>query len=215
MSEDNGVNWRLVGEEVTSCNCDWGCPCQFNARPTHGQCEAIISVNIHEGHYGDTAMGGLRFSRVMWWPGAVHEGGGVRQLIVDSGADAAQLAAIDGLESDFDSHPFFGIYGSMAPTRYDTVTAPIEFELDRESRVARVSIGEIAEVRVEPIRNPVTGIEHRARIDLPNGFEYRQAEMGNTVSVKIALREPLALVFENSYGQLAPVEWSGVQGAAA
>jgi hypothetical protein len=214
MSEGSGVSWRLAGEEVTSCNCAWGCPCQFNARPTHGQCEAIINVDIHEGHYGDTDMGGLRFSRVLWWPGAVHEGGGTRQMIVDDRADDAQLAAIERLESDLDSHPFFGIYGSMTPTRYDTVRAPIEFELDRENRTARVSIGEIAEVRVEPIRNVVTGLEHRARIDLPNGFEYHQAEMGNTISVKIALREPLALAMENSYAQLAPVEWSGVQGAA-
>ncbi|MDQ3970872.1 MAG: DUF1326 domain-containing protein, partial [Thermoproteota archaeon] len=24
---------------LDACNCDWGCPCQFNANPTHGNCE--------------------------------------------------------------------------------------------------------------------------------------------------------------------------------
>ncbi len=206
------AEWRLVGEEVTNCNCAWGCPCQFNSLPTSGQCEAIINVNIREGHYGDTPMAGVRFSRVLWWPGAVHQGGGTRQLIIDASATADQFQAIERLESDVESHPFFGIYGSMAPTRLKTLSAPIEFELDREGRRARVSIGDIAEVRVEPITNPVTGLEHRARIDLPNGFEYKQAEMGNTVSAVIDLQAPLDLKFDNSYAQLAPVDWSGVQG---
>ena len=67
-----------------------------------------------------------------------------------------------------------------------------------------MSINKIAEVRVEPIRNPVTGLEHRARINLPNGFEYNLAEVGNTVSAVIDLASPL-------YAQLAPLDWSGVQ----
>jgi hypothetical protein len=207
----SGVEWRLAGEEITSCNCAWGCPCQFNALPTTGQCEAIISVNVQDGHYGDTAMGGVRFSRVLWWPGAVHQGGGTRQLIIDASASQDQWQAIERLESDVDSHPFFGIYGSMAPTRLETLSAPIEFELDREGRHGKVSIGKIAEVRVEPIRNPVTGLEHSARINLPNGFEYKLAEMGNTVSAVIDLAAPLNLRLDNSYAQLAPIEWSGVQ----
>jgi hypothetical protein len=44
--------------------------------PTSGQCEAIINVNIREGHYGDTPMAGVRFSRVLWWP--ERSGAGVR-----------------------------------------------------------------------------------------------------------------------------------------
>jgi hypothetical protein len=212
MADSGGVEWRLTGEEVTSCNCAWGCPCQFNSLPTTGQCEAIISVNVRQGRYGDTPMDGVRFARVMWWPGAVHQGNGTRQLVIDSTASREQWDAIERLESDAESHPFFGIYGSMCPTRFETLSAPIEFELDREGRRARVSIGEIAEVRVEPIRNPVTGLEHRARIDLPNGFEYNLAEMGNTVSAVIDLESPLDLKLDNSYAQLAAVDWSGVQG---
>jgi len=207
-----GVEWRLAGEEITSCNCAWGCPCQFNALPTTGQCEAIININVQDGHYGDTPMGGVRFSRVMWWPGAVHQGGGTRLLIIDESADQDQWNAIERLESDLDSHPFFGIYGSMAPTRLETVSAPIEFELDRDGRHGKVSIGGgLAEVRVEPIRNPVTGLEHRARINLPNGFEYNLAEMGNTVSAVVDLAAPLNLRLDNTYAQLTSIEWSGVQ----
>ena len=33
--------------------------------------------------------------------------------------------------------------------------------------------------RASPSKNPVTGAEHRARIDLPHGFEYEIAEVGS------------------------------------
>jgi len=57
----------------------------------------------------------------------------------------------------------------------------------------------------EPIRNPVTGAEHRARIELPHGFEYRIAEMGSgttkaTGTIKLDLKD--------SYGQFAHIHLS-------
>ena len=44
--------WRIVADETGTCNCAWGCPCQFNALPTYGRCEALVAVRIREGHYG-------------------------------------------------------------------------------------------------------------------------------------------------------------------
>ncbi|MGA7790694.1 MAG: DUF1326 domain-containing protein, partial [Xanthobacteraceae bacterium] len=29
-----------------NCNCAYGCPCQFNALPTHGNCEAVAGMQI-------------------------------------------------------------------------------------------------------------------------------------------------------------------------
>ena len=34
----------------------------------------------------------------------------------------------------------------------------------------------------EPIRNPVTGAEHRVRIDFPQSFEYKLGEIGSGTS---------------------------------
>jgi hypothetical protein len=35
------------------------------------------------------------------------------------------------------------------------------------------------DLSIEPIRNPVTGEPHRAQIRLPEGFEFREAEMAS------------------------------------
>jgi hypothetical protein len=120
-----------VGEEVATCNCAWGCPCQFNALPTHGRCEAVVAVRIHEGHYGATRLDGVTCAAAYWWPGALHE----------------------------------------------------------------------------PIKNPVTGEEHRARIDLPNGFEYKLAEMANCLENKARVGDRV-IANTNSYAQFASIDWT-------
>ena len=32
------IKWEIKAREFGNCNCDYGCPCQFNALPTHGHC---------------------------------------------------------------------------------------------------------------------------------------------------------------------------------
>jgi hypothetical protein len=61
---------------------------------------------------------------------------------------------------------------------------------------------------VEPILNPVTGEEHRARIVLPNGFEYKEAEVGNTVSFEVKAPQKLAMHHQNTYAQFNAFDWS-------
>src|SRR5690242_9124576 len=58
------VEWAFKGREFTNCNCAYGCPCQFNALPTHGNCQAVIGIQIDEGHHGQTSLDGLRFAGV-------------------------------------------------------------------------------------------------------------------------------------------------------
>ena len=31
-----------------NCNCSYGCPCQFNALPTHGFCEAAVALEMNK-----------------------------------------------------------------------------------------------------------------------------------------------------------------------
>jgi hypothetical protein len=208
MSTAEKTQWRITGQEVASCNCDWGCPCQFNAPPTTGNCEAFIGYEVREGHYGDTRLDGARWAAIYHWPGRIDEGNGTRQIILDEGVSAEQRAAIETLLSGTEGGAYFEIFATVAPNQLPTVTAPIELRSDRERRVASVSIPGVGQSRIEPITNPATGEEHRARIDLPNGFEYKIAEMGNTVECKTTAEEPLALTLTNTYAQLNEFDWS-------
>ena len=68
--------WEIKGRELGNCNCAYGCPCQFNALPTHGDCHAVVGYQIDEGHHGDVRLDGLRAALIASWPGPIHEGNG-------------------------------------------------------------------------------------------------------------------------------------------
>jgi hypothetical protein len=208
MSAATGTEWRIAGEEIGSCNCAWGCPCQFNALPTTGNCEALIAFEIREGHYGDTPLDGVRFAEIVHWPGPIHEGNGTRQLIVDERATEEQRAAIVAMTSGAQGGAYFEIFASVLPNEREPLTAPIDFQTDRERREASVRVGDLGETRVEPIKNPVTGDEHRVRIVIPDGFEYAEAEIGNTVECRTTADAPLALTLDNTYAQLNEFDWT-------
>jgi len=55
----------LKGREFAHCNCAYGCPCQFNALPTHGDCHAVLAHDIEQGHHGDTKLDGLKFAGIV------------------------------------------------------------------------------------------------------------------------------------------------------
>ena len=88
------VEWELKATEFANCNCSYGCPCQFNGLPTHGNCRYVAGFQIEQGHFGDVGLDGLRAVTMAIWPGAVHEGNGTMQMVIDERADARQRDAL-------------------------------------------------------------------------------------------------------------------------
>jgi hypothetical protein len=61
---------------------------------------------------------------------------------------------------------------------HDPIFAKIDLDIDVNARTARFIVPDVVEARGEPIINPVTKNEHRARFDMPDGFEFTVAEVG-------------------------------------
>ncbi len=179
------VDWSIKGPEFNNCNCDFGCPCQFSSLPTHGNCHAVVAGRIDEGHFGDVSLDGLCWAMVVSWPKAIHEGNGTMQAIIDERADAVQRKGLTQLLHGRETVPggtHFQIFSTTMTTVHDPLFKPIEFGADEASRTAKILVPGVFEARGEPIRNPVTGAPHRARIELPEGFEYTVAEIGSGTS---------------------------------
>ena len=138
--------WEIRTIEFANCNCAYGCPCQFNALPTYGTCEAVVCNEITEGHYGDIKLDGLKFGGVFAWPGPIHEGKGKAQPFVDERATPAQRDAILKIMSGQDTAPMATVFAIFA----STLTGPTDAA--RWSRVpgprmvpaSRTSSGSIA-----------------------------------------------------------------------
>ncbi len=202
------VEWEVKAREFANCNCNYGCPCQFNALPTHGHCRAVVGYAIDEGHFGTTQLDGLRAVYVAKWPGAVHQGNGELQIIIDERANATQREALCKILYGEETDPgttVWNVFRSMITTVHDPLYADIQFDVDIEARQAALKVPNLVEMTGEPIRNPVTGAEHRARIELPNGFEYTVAEMGSGTSTA---RGAVPMELSNSYGQFAHLHLS-------
>jgi len=176
------VQWSIKGPHFINCNCAYGCPCQFNALPTDGSCRAVIAWRIDEGHYGEVRLDGLYAVNTYSWPRAIHMGNGTMQSIIDERADERQRKALAAVLQGEGAPPatvMVQIYRAMCPTWHPPVFKPISMKFDMEGRTASLSVPGLITAAVEPIKNPVTGAAHRARIDLPMGKEFNLAEVAS------------------------------------
>ncbi len=200
----NQVDWRLEGDWIKNCNCAFGCPCDFNARPTNGTCRAVMGMRIRKGHFGDVNLDGLSFFVVASWPGALHEGNGEAQPIMDERATSAQRDALFNIMSGKYSGEgtLFHIFSLIVNKFHDPILAPIRFEFDLAKRRAKVSIPGALETESEPICNPATGAAHRVQIVMPEGFEYRDCEV---CSARITSSGAIRFSVPQGHGSLAVV----------
>ena len=193
--------WMLRGLEYGNCNCNWGCPCQFGAPTTHGHCEAMVTGHIEEGVFNETKLDGLDWALLLSWPGEIAQGNGTQQAIIEERADPEQREALRKIlhgESTAPGATHFFIYNSTMTTVLDTLYAPIDLSIDVEERMAKVKIGDLVESVGAPIMSAFDGNPTRSRINLPNGFEYTVAEMGNG---NTRVRAGIELDFTDTYGQ--------------
>lgn len=205
-----GIEWRIDGYDFSTCNCDYGCPCQFNALPTQGNCHAGAGFHVVKGHFGDVRLDGLSFGGLFAWPGAIHEGNGAGLPIIDERATAAQREALLKIMSGQETDPgatFFQVFFSMLTTVHEPQFRPIRFSCDLTKGEATFEVPGLVKARAEPIRNPITGAPHRARVLIADSFEFAEAEF---VSGEISTTNaPIALSWTKKHAHLAPLAITG------
>lgn len=175
------ADWRLEGEWIKNCNCAFGCPCDFNAKPTNGECKGLVGMRINKGHFEGTQLDGLSFFVTVHFPGPLHEGNGQAQPIIDERASAEQREALFSIMSGEHSAEgtLFNIFTLIVSKMHEPIFAPVSFEFDKAARTARVNISGALETEVEPIKNPVTGAPHRIQVVMPEGFEHIEGEIAS------------------------------------
>ena len=203
------TEWRIKAVHMGNCNCAYGCPCKFTALPTHGNCRSVVGYEIEEGYFGAIRLDGLRAALITSWPGAIHEGNGTMQVIIDERADTSQrdalLTILTGGETD-DMATIWWVFSAMCPNKLKPLFLPIEVAIDVEARRGHIRVPGIIETVGEPIRNPVTGAEHHVRIQMPEGVEFRITETGSGTT-RTTGQIPLPDL-ENTHAQFAHVHFS-------
>ena len=177
--------WNMKGHYLKNCNCIATCPCDTVGVPyPHKGCEGMAGMHITEGYFGDVRLDGLTWVATYHWPGALHEGNGTMQPLIDERATPAQRDALLQILSGQHGGTFFEILASIVTTFHEPQFLPITFEFDLAARKARVLVPGILETVSGPLIVPATGNEQRVRLQMPNGFEYKEMEVAQSVVLK-------------------------------
>jgi hypothetical protein len=165
--------FQVSGDVLIACNCDWGCPCNFNAPPSKGFCQGGWIWMIERGQAAGVDLGGLGAAVFANWPGAIHEGGGTATCYIDARADASQRDALTRLVRG----EWGGPWGLFIKTYKlaDPVAAP--FSVHLAGHESRATIEGVAELEFAKIRNPVTKAEVHPEVVLPEGLVVKRGAM--------------------------------------
>jgi hypothetical protein len=197
------TRWNYRAELIAACSCDWGCPCNFNARPTQGYCEGAYGARITSGACGDTILDGVKYAWSGRWPRAIHEGNGTAKIWIEETASASQRAALeDIMKGRHDGAPWT-ILAATIDQWLDTAYVPFEWKFDgpRSSYKAGTEV----QATLDSMRNPVSGAEAGATILLPNGLVCKELHPTATRIFSVFTRG-LKIAAPGKYGFYAVTE---------
>ena len=124
-------------------------------------------------------------------------------------ADARQREAMLAIMSGQHTKPgatFFQVFNSMIDTVHEPVFKAIDFTADVDGATGHFRIEGVVDAKAEPIRNPVTGNEHRPKLSLRAGFEFIEAEFA---SGTVKAETPIALDWAGRHAHLARLHLTG------
>lgn len=198
------IPWKISGTWLEACNCNFGCPCNFDGFPTLGYCEGNVGFKVDTGRHGDTKLDGLAVVAAAKWPKAIHDGGGKVAIFIDEKANEAQRNALVRILTAQDGGLPWEI---LAPTFSEIVGphfVPITFEVSGTN--SRIAVNGV-DMKLEPLKNPVTGDISEAHTVLPNGFIFRDGHVcKSTKNVSTTKGVEFDWTGKNAY--FAKIEWS-------
>jgi hypothetical protein len=182
MAATTALKWMMKGQVVIACNCDYGCPCNVNGRPTTGKCEGGWTWSIEKGAFGDVALDGLAIGQYANWPAAIHEGNGVAVSFIDERANDSQREALATLLDGQAGGPwaiFRGTYRELHGPRF------VRYAVDAETKLPKVVANGAVDVEMKYILNPVTGDTIHPSLVLPEGLIVKEAQLTATARFSV------------------------------
>lgn len=203
-----GTEWELKGSIIGACDCEHGCPCNFDVTPTNGGCDGVYVWAIEEGHYGKVDLSGLRLAIITSFPEAIHKGRGTAVYVVEERATPAQRQALAALQAGGGVGLPFDIWARVVAKWLDPIYAPFEVRLDGIRSSVRIDEGRIYDLALTRVKNPVTGHEEELYLDKPTGFTSKRSELGMSTVARVHVD---GISFDNTghYAEYARFEYRG------
>ncbi|MEO5754625.1 MAG: DUF1326 domain-containing protein [Chthoniobacterales bacterium] len=196
--------WFFEADYLQSCNCDYGCPCEFSAPPSTGFCEGLCIWRIDKGEHDGLALDGLGLGLAVKWPGAIHQGNGTALAFVDEKATAEQRDALLQIASGQAGGLPFEILSTTLTTVLEPRFVPFDFHFDGLNSSVRV--GDELRLALEPIRNPVTNEPEQVTVNHGTGFIFQTAECASAKEGAIEAKG-MQFSYPNKAGFIARIHY--------
>lgn len=204
-----GEAWRIGGEFMESCNCDYLCPCIFTnskGAVTHDHCTALQVYRIDRGRHGDVPLDGLHFALLIRSGKVMADGNWVFAAVVDSRADPAQRRALTAIVSGEAGGPPAMIRDALVSDFRGVAFAPIGFRLDGLSRSA--DIPDILSFAIDGVPSKV---ERGSPLVIDNSEHpaNRRVALARAKEIHVhAFGLEVDLVGAGNNGHFAPFDWA-------
>jgi hypothetical protein len=203
-------DWRISGEYMESCNCDYLCPCVFTnpqGEVTHDHCTAALIFRIDQGQRGATDLSGLSFALLIRSGKIMADGDWVFAGVVDEQADPAQRAALAPIVSGEAGGTPGMIRANLVSDFRGVQFKPIEFKTEGLKR--SVSIPDMLSFEIE-------GVASRNR----SGEPFYIDNTAHPANRRLALARAtqfhlhgfgldLDMAGKGNNGHFAPFSWTG------
>ena len=195
----------MRGTGYEFCNCDFGCGCNFGGFPNSkdGSCHALVGMHIATGVCGNVVLDGVKCAALVKWPKAIHEGNGKCVFIADPATTDKQIEMLAQI--------FSGQLGGLpwellGPTFEVVGLEKARISIDGQGLKSVFKVEGLGEGRGDTFKNPVTGEEHFANVDLPDGFIWKHGQCGQgSFQAKAG---PLSLNYDKTNWILYDFDWS-------
>jgi hypothetical protein len=145
----------------------------------------------------------VKCAAVVDWPKAIHEGNGKCVFIVDPSTTDRQIEAL----AQICTGKLGGLpWELLGPTFQVIGLEKARITIDGEGLKSVFRAEGLAEGNGDTFKNPVTGDEHRANIELPDGFIWKRGECGQ--GTFRARAGGLNLAFEKTNWILYDFDWN-------
>lgn len=197
--------WELTLEHMIACNCDWGCPCIYESRPTPGYCEGVVAWRVREGSIDAVDLSGAIWATVIKWPGAIHEGNGRAVVFVDENLTAQQLPIVEALASGRAGGPL-AVFMGTCDAGIDVRTGRMGWYFNGKD--SSLSVEGAVSLELEAVRNPVSGDEHFVSVDLATGLMNQREDFFSSQQLN-ASADGIAFEYSGRHAATSLARWSG------
>jgi hypothetical protein len=197
--------WKLKLEHVIACNCDWGCPCIYESKPTPGYCEGVIAWRVLEGAIEGIDLSGATWVTAVKWPGAIHEGKGRATVFIDESVAVERRPLVEALATGRAGGPLKAFMGTC-DAGIDVRSGKITWNFDGKRSSIRVE-GAV-DLDLEAIRNPVTGEEHFVSVDLATGLMNQREDFYSARELKVGA-DGMQFEYTGRHAATSTARWTG------